>query len=175
MRGWGSGLDFFVLRPRLESFVHIVYIVACLQLCLSIRDRNLGSHGCRVFRVLYSSEYEPVRILTVSRTSPGNSHIDRIVLWIIAITLQCVQRNILAVCTGHKVSTYLGDVSGAFDRVFKDYLFNKLHFFLCSTGVMPCTVPLGAEGLESDVMQAASTHGETQSLPSALLTVTFTL
>ncbi len=32
---------------------------------------------------------------------------------------------ILAVCTGHKVSTW--DVSGAFDRVFKDYLLAKLH------------------------------------------------
>jgi hypothetical protein len=34
---------------------------------------------------------------------------------------------ILAICTGHKVATYLGDVSGAFDRVFKDYLLAKLH------------------------------------------------
>ena len=33
---------------------------------------------------------------------------------------------ILAICTGHKVATYLGDISGAFDRVYKDYLLAKL-------------------------------------------------
>ena len=33
---------------------------------------------------------------------------------------------ILAVCTGNKIATYLGDISGAFDRVFADYLLAKL-------------------------------------------------
>jgi len=33
---------------------------------------------------------------------------------------------ILAICTGHKVGTYLGNISGAFDRVYKDYLLAKL-------------------------------------------------
>ena len=34
---------------------------------------------------------------------------------------------ILAVCAGHKVGAYLGDISGAFDRGFKTYLLAKLH------------------------------------------------
>ena len=38
---------------------------------------------------------------------------------------------ILAICSGSKVAAYLSDISGAFDRVFKDYLMAKL----CSAGV----------------------------------------
>ena len=34
---------------------------------------------------------------------------------------------ILAICQGRKVGAYLGDISGAFDRVFKDYIMAKLH------------------------------------------------
>ena len=34
---------------------------------------------------------------------------------------------ILAICSGKKVSAFLGDITGAFDRVFKDYLMAKLH------------------------------------------------
>ena len=34
---------------------------------------------------------------------------------------------ILAVCTGRKVGGFLGDISGAFDKVFKAYLLAKLH------------------------------------------------
>ena len=34
---------------------------------------------------------------------------------------------ILAICSGNKVSAFLGDITGAFDRVFKDYLMAKLH------------------------------------------------
>ena len=33
---------------------------------------------------------------------------------------------ILAICTGYKIAGYLGDITGAFDRVFKDYLLAKL-------------------------------------------------
>ena len=33
---------------------------------------------------------------------------------------------ILAICQGRKVGAYLGDISGAFDRVFKDYIMAKL-------------------------------------------------
>ena len=33
---------------------------------------------------------------------------------------------ILAICTGNKIAAYLGDISGAFDRVYKDYLLAKL-------------------------------------------------
>ena len=36
---------------------------------------------------------------------------------------------ILAVCAGKKVGTWLNDISGAFDRVFKPYLVAKLHDF----------------------------------------------
>ena len=35
---------------------------------------------------------------------------------------------ILAICTGSKIAAYLSDISGAFDRVFKDYLLAKLCF-----------------------------------------------
>ena len=34
---------------------------------------------------------------------------------------------ILAFCTGNKIGTFLGDITGAFDRVFKAYLLAKLH------------------------------------------------
>ena len=72
---------------------------------------------------------------------------------------------ILAVCTGHKVSTYLGDVSGAFDRVFKDYLLAKLH----SAGVgaqylnfldsylQPRRATVVIEGTASDEFEIAKT------------------
>ena len=33
---------------------------------------------------------------------------------------------ILAICTGNKIAAYLGDISGAFDRVYKDYLLAEL-------------------------------------------------
>ena len=36
---------------------------------------------------------------------------------------------ILAVCTGKKIGTWLSDISGAFDRVFKPYLLSKLYGF----------------------------------------------
>ena len=34
---------------------------------------------------------------------------------------------ILGICTGYKIGAYLGDISAAFDRVFKYYLLAKLH------------------------------------------------
>ena len=72
---------------------------------------------------------------------------------------------ILAICTGHKVATYLGDVSGAFDRVFKDYLLAKLH----SAGVgaqflnfldsylQPRRAAVVVEGTASDEFEIANT------------------
>jgi len=72
---------------------------------------------------------------------------------------------ILAVCTGHKVATYLGDVSGAFDRVFKDYMLAKLH----SSGVgtqylnfldsylQPRRAAVVVEGTASDEFEIADT------------------
>ena len=34
---------------------------------------------------------------------------------------------ILAICKGSKVAAYLSDITGAFDRVFRDYMLAKLH------------------------------------------------
>ena len=31
-----------------------------------------------------------------------------------------------AICTGRKIDVYLSDISGAFDRVFKEFLMAKL-------------------------------------------------
>ena len=39
----------------------------------------------------------------------------------------CVSSWILAICSGFKIGAYLSDITGAFDRVFKDYLLAKLH------------------------------------------------
>ena len=38
----------------------------------------------------------------------------------------CVSRWVLAICQGYKIGAYLGDIAGAFDRVFKDFLMAKL-------------------------------------------------
>lgn len=38
----------------------------------------------------------------------------------------CVSRWILSICQGYKIGAYLSDISGAFDRVFKDFLLAKL-------------------------------------------------
>ena len=34
---------------------------------------------------------------------------------------------ILGICTGHKIGSYLSDITGAFDRVCKDFNLAKLH------------------------------------------------
>ena len=43
---------------------------------------------------------------------------------------------ILAICTGKKIGAYLGDISGAFDRVFKPYLLAKLQACGISTSFL---------------------------------------
>ena len=43
------------------------------------------------------------------------------------LVLVCISRWISAICRGYKIGLYLGDITGAFDRVFKDYLLAKLH------------------------------------------------
>ena len=43
------------------------------------------------------------------------------------LLLVCVSKWILAICSGFKIGAYLSDISGAFDRVFKDFLLAKLH------------------------------------------------
>ena len=72
---------------------------------------------------------------------------------------------ILAACTGHKVAGYLGDITGAFDRVFKDYLLAKL----CNAGVgtlylnfmdaylQPRRAQVVVEGTASDEFEIANT------------------
>ena len=43
------------------------------------------------------------------------------------LVLLCVSQWILAICNGKKIGAYLSDISGAFDRVYKDYMLAKLH------------------------------------------------
>ena len=71
---------------------------------------------------------------------------------------------ILAICTGYKIGGYLGDITGAFDRVFKDYLLAKL----CSAGVgdqflnfllsylQPRRAVVVVEGVASDEFEIAN-------------------
>lgn len=47
------------------------------------------------------------------------------------LVLTCMSQCILAICSGKKVEAYLSDISGAFDKVFKDFLMARL----CSVGV----------------------------------------
>ena len=42
------------------------------------------------------------------------------------LTTAVMLKWILAICKGFKIGAYLGDISGAFDRVFKDYIMAKL-------------------------------------------------
>ena len=43
------------------------------------------------------------------------------------LALMCVASWILTICGGRKIAAYLSDISGAFDKVFKDFLMAKLH------------------------------------------------
>ena len=71
---------------------------------------------------------------------------------------------VLAVCTGHKVATYLGDVSGAFDRIFKHYMFVKLHSSDVGTQYLnfldsylqPRKAVVAVEGVISDEIEIAN-------------------
>ena len=38
----------------------------------------------------------------------------------------CITSCVLAICTGNKIAVWLGDISGAFDRVCKEFLMGKL-------------------------------------------------
>ena len=86
-----------------------------------------------------------------------------------------------SVCTGHKVAAYLGDVSGAFDRVFKDYLLAKLHAagvgaqylnFLDSY-LQPRRASVVVEGTVSDAFEIANTVFQGTVLGPALWNVFF--
>ena len=72
---------------------------------------------------------------------------------------------ILSICTGNKIAAYLGDISGAFDRVYKDYLLAKLQ--TCGVGarylnfldayLQPRKAVVAVEGVVSDEIQIANT------------------
>ena len=42
------------------------------------------------------------------------------------LALMCMTSCVVAICSGHKMAGYLSDISGAFDRVCKDYMMSKL-------------------------------------------------
>ena len=81
------------------------------------------------------------------------------------LMLMIVTQWILAICTGRKIGTYLGDITGAFDRVYKDFLLAKLY----SAGVAdvylnflnaylsPRVGYVAIEGVFSDLMVLADT------------------
>ena len=72
---------------------------------------------------------------------------------------------ILAFCTGQKVPAYLNDITGAFDRVCKDYLMAKLHMAgvghvylnLPDSYLQPRRAQVVVEGTASDAFAIADT------------------
>ena len=72
---------------------------------------------------------------------------------------------ILAFCSGQKVAGYLSDITGAFDRVFKDYLMAKLQaagvgrLFLnwLDSYLQPRRAQVVVEGTSSDDFEIANT------------------
>ncbi len=72
---------------------------------------------------------------------------------------------ILSICIGHKVATYLGDISGAFDRVQKDYLLAKLQAAGVGTQFLnfldsylqPRKASVAVEGVNSNEFEVAHT------------------
>ena len=77
----------------------------------------------------------------------------------------CVCRWVLKVCTGHKIGVYLSDISGAFDRVFKEFLMAKLYraglpdFYLnfLSSYLEPRIGKVAVEGTLSDLFELSNT------------------
>ena len=71
---------------------------------------------------------------------------------------------ILAVCKGKKVGAYLSDISGAFDRVCKEYLLAKLHAFgvghqylnFLSAYLSPRRGQVGVQGAFSEEFEIAN-------------------
>ena len=72
---------------------------------------------------------------------------------------------ILAICTGNKVGAYLSDITGAFDRVFKDYLMAKLqaagvgttYLNFLNSYLNPRDAQVAVEGVSSDVIKICNT------------------
>ena len=70
---------------------------------------------------------------------------------------------ILAVCTGKKIGTWLSDISGAFDKVFKPYLLAKLQSFgvgplffkFLDSYISPCKGQVIVQGAYSDIFTIA--------------------
>ena len=71
--------------------------------------------------------------------SPGRSARD--------LVTALIMKWILAICKGLKIGAYLGDISGAFDRVFKDYIMAKLQAAGVGPNFFECLgLVLGPEG-----------------------------
>ena len=72
---------------------------------------------------------------------------------------------ILAICTGNEIAAYLGDISGAFGRVYKDYLLAKLqasrvgsrYLNFLDAYLKPRKVVVAVEGVFSDDIEIANT------------------
>lgn len=72
---------------------------------------------------------------------------------------------ILGICTGNKIGGYLGDITGAFDRVFKDYLLAKLqaagvganYLNFLNAYLQPRRAKVIVEGEASDDFEIANT------------------
>jgi hypothetical protein len=72
---------------------------------------------------------------------------------------------ILGICTGNKIAGYLGDITGAFDRVFKDYLLAKLqtagvganYLNFLNAYLQPRRAKVIVEGEASDDFEIANT------------------
>ena len=76
-----------------------------------------------------------------------------------------VMSSILAFATGKKIAAYLGDISGAFDKVFSPYLLAKLHAFgvgslflnFFSSYLQPRRAQVVVEGVCSDPFEILDT------------------
>ena len=76
-----------------------------------------------------------------------------------------VSKWIFSLCTGHKVGFFMADISGAFDRVFKNYMMAKLlqagvgdcYLRFLDSYLEPRVGKVTCEGIVSDVFEIADT------------------
>ena len=88
---------------------------------------------------------------------------------------------ILGICTGHKIGSYLSDITGAFDRVCKDFNLAKLHaagvgptyLNFLDAYLQPRTGQVVVEGEFSDEFEIANTVFQGTVLGSCLWNVFF--
>ena len=77
----------------------------------------------------------------------------------------CISNWILRICTGSKVGLFLGDIAGAFDRVYKNYLMSKLYragvgdiyLNFLNSYLEPRIGKVTVEGVMSDTFEIADT------------------